>query len=72
MNLALFSPYSEASMTSRSVELDLFLPKVVNSKGKESQGVVILGGPLTVVTPLMKSSRTESMISHGPGSWDRF
>lgn len=46
MNLALFSTFSEAWMTSRSVELDLFLPKVANSKGKESQGVLILGGPL--------------------------
>lgn len=71
MNLGVFSPCSEAWVTSGSVELDLFLPKVVNSKGEETKGVLILGGPLTLVIPLVKSSWTESMISHSLGSWDR-
>lgn len=71
MNLGVFLPFSEGWVTSGSVELDLFLPKVVNSKGKEMKGVVILGDPLTLVIPLMKSSWTETTFSHHLDSWDR-
>lgn len=43
MNVGVFLPFSEAWVTSGSVELDLFLPKVVNSKGSRNPW-----GPLNV------------------------
>lgn len=44
------------------VEPDLFLPKHLDSEGKETRGVLALGGPLTLIIPLRKSSWTGSLL----------